>query len=67
MKQNLGSVDQALRLIVGLALVLLAISGTIGVWGWIGIVPLATAVLNYCPLYHVLGIDSHGHKSRIAR
>ena len=63
MQQNIGTIDQALRLIVGLTLVLLAIGGFIGIWGYIGLVPLATAVAGYCPLYHVLGISSRGGRS----
>lgn len=62
MQQNIGTIDQALRLIGGLTLVLLAIGGFIGPWGYIGIVPLATAVIGYCPLYQLLGITSRGHR-----
>ena len=62
MQQNIGSIDQALRLIGGLTLVLLAIGGFIGIWGYIGLVPLATAVVGYCPLYQVLGISSRGRR-----
>jgi len=55
---NVGSVDRVLRIIVGLALIGLAISGTIGVWGWIGVVPLVTAFLKYCPAYSIFGIKT---------
>jgi len=55
---NVGSVDRVLRIIVGLALIGLAISGTVGVWGWIGVVPLVTAFLKYCPAYSIFGIKT---------
>jgi Protein of unknown function (DUF2892) len=58
MKSNVGGIDRILRIIVGLALIALAATGTIGVWGWIGIVPLATAALGFCPLYTVLGFST---------
>lgn len=56
MDKNVGGVDKALRVIVGLALIALTFVGPQTPWGWIGIVPLATAALGWCPLYTVLGI-----------
>lgn len=56
--RNLGSLDRILRFVVGALLVILAITGTIGVWGWIGLVLLATAFLNFCPIYRVLGVKT---------
>lgn len=58
MKTNEGTIDRALRVIAGLVLIGLAATGTVGVWGWIGIVPLATGALGWCPLYTVLGINT---------
>lgn len=58
MKKNAGSIDRAIRVIVGLALIGLTLTGTIGVWGWIGIVPLATAAMGFCPLYTLLGMNT---------
>ena len=58
MKANVGSIDRVLRIVVGLALIGLALTGTIGVWGWIGIVPLGTALFRFCPLYTVLGMNT---------
>ena len=58
MKTNENSVDRALRIVLGLALLGLTISGTIGIWGWLGIVPLATGAIGWCPLYAVLGIST---------
>jgi hypothetical protein len=56
MVKNVGTVDKVLRVIVGLALIALVFVGPKTPWGWIGIVPLLTAALNWCPLYSVLGI-----------
>lgn len=58
MIKNVGSPDRIARLVIGTLLVLLALTGTIGVWGWIGVVLIATAVLNFCPLYRILGINT---------
>jgi O-antigen ligase len=56
--KNAGTVDRALRAIVGLVLIALALTGTIGAWGWIGVIPLATAALGWCPAYTLLGIKT---------
>lgn len=58
MKANVGAIDQWLRISVGFVLLFLAGTGIIGAWGYIGLLPLATAGLRYCPLYHALGIDT---------
>ncbi len=58
MKANVGGIDRVLRIVIGLALIAMAATGTIGAWGWIGVVPLATAALGFCPLYTVLGFSS---------
>jgi hypothetical protein len=55
MKTNEGSLDRVLRVVVGLVLLGLTLSGNIGVWGWIGVVPLATGAVGMCPLYALLG------------
>jgi hypothetical protein len=55
---NVGTIDRALRIVAGLALIALAFTGTIGVWGYIGVVPLATALLGWCPAYSLLGIKT---------
>ena len=60
MKCNVGRIDRVLRIAVGLVLIALAASNVIGMWGWIGIVPLATGLFRFCPLYPVLGINSCG-------
>jgi len=58
MKANVGGIDKALRIIVGAALIILAFTGVIGVWGYIGIVLLLTGLFNFCGLYTLLGINS---------
>ncbi|MFN7726031.1 MAG: DUF2892 domain-containing protein [Rubrivivax sp.] len=58
MKSNVGGIDRVLRIVLGLALIALTLTGTIGAWGWLGLVPLATAALGFCPLYTVLGFSS---------
>ncbi len=58
MKANVGGIDRILRIVIGLALIGLTLTGTIGAWGWIGVVPVLTAALGFCPLYTVLGFSS---------
>ena len=58
MKFNVGGLDRILRIIVCIVLIALAVTGTIGVWGWIGIVPLVTGLFKFCPLYSIIGISS---------
>ena len=56
MQANVGTIDRVLRIIVGVALIALAATGKIGVWGYVGIIPLATALFRFCPAYTLLGI-----------
>ena len=58
MKTNVGGIDKIARIVIGALLIILALTGTIGVWGWIGVVPLATGLLNTCPAYSLLGINT---------
>ncbi|WP_172150687.1 MULTISPECIES: YgaP family membrane protein [Pseudomonas] len=58
MKTNVGSIDRSLRIAAGLILIGLSLSGTIGLWGWIGVVPLATGLFRMCPAYSLLGINT---------
>ena len=58
MQANVGGIDKGLRIIAGITLMMLAATGTIGVWGWLGIVPLLTGLFNFCPLYSLLGIKT---------
>ncbi len=58
MKINVGNIDRILRIIAGLALVVLTATGSIGVWGWIGLVPLLTGIFKFCPAYAIFGIST---------
>lgn len=58
MKLNVGGIDRILRIVAGLALIGLTLTGVIGVWGWIGVVPLLTGTFKFCPLYTVIGLNS---------
>lgn len=58
MKQNVGGIDRILRIVVGVALVALAATGTVGLWGYIGVVPLLTGLLGWCPPYALFGFSS---------
>lgn len=58
MKVNVGGIDRVLRIVVGLALIALTLLGYIGMWGWIGVVPLATGLIGFCPLYTLIGMNT---------
>jgi hypothetical protein len=58
MKCNVGNIDRAIRIVVGLALIGLAVTNTIGEWGWVGIISLLTGVFRYCPAYSMFGCKS---------
>ena len=56
--KNVGGIDRALRLIVGIALIAATLMGVIGSWGWIGVLPLATGLFASCPAYKLIGFSS---------
>lgn len=61
MMTNVGTIDRVLRVIVGLALIAMALGYVPGyetIWGWIGIIPLATGLFGTCPVYSVLGLST---------
>ncbi|MDB5953680.1 DUF2892 domain-containing protein [Ramlibacter sp.] len=58
MTPNVGLLDLVLRIAVGAALLFLASVGSIGPWGYIGVVPFLTGVFRYCPLYGFLGFKT---------
>ena len=58
MKVNEGTLDRILRVVAGVALIGLALAGTIGWWGYLGVVPLLTGTVGMCPLYTLLGINT---------
>jgi len=57
-KFNVGGPDRMLRIALGLVLIVLAAMGIIGWWGWLGLIPLATGLLRFCPLYPLLGMNT---------
>ena len=58
MKTTEGSLDRGLRIAAGVALIALAATGVVGLWGYIGVVPLLTGAAGFCPLYTALGINT---------
>lgn len=56
MKSNVGSIDRVLRILVGIVLIALAATGIVSGWGWLGVVPLLTGLVGFCPLYRILGL-----------
>ncbi|MBT8039239.1 MAG: DUF2892 domain-containing protein [Gammaproteobacteria bacterium] len=58
MKQNVHNIERGVRIVIGLVLISLAFWGPESPWGWIGVVPLATGLLGWCPPYAMLGINT---------
>ncbi len=58
MKVNVGTVDRVVRVGAGIALVVLAVAGMIGPWGYIGVAPILTGLFRVCPAYSFLGIST---------
>lgn len=56
MPRNAGSFDRLLRIIVGLVLIALVFVGPQTPWGWVGVVPLLTGLVGFCPAYTLFGI-----------
>jgi hypothetical protein len=60
MTQNVGGIDRILRIIVGIALLVwgFVLSDPMNYWGAIGIVPLFTGLISWCPVYPILGLST---------
>jgi Protein of unknown function (DUF2892) len=58
MTKNVGGIDRIIRIVVGIALIAAAATGAIGVWGYIGVVALATGLMGWCPPYAILGFNT---------
>lgn len=56
--RNVGNTDRLLRIVLGVFLLSLVFFGPKTPWGWIGLIPLVTALIGWCPLYTLLGINS---------
>lgn len=54
MSRNIGTIDRAIRVVVGIALLALVFTGPHTAWGWIGVIPLATGLVGFCPMYSIL-------------
>lgn len=57
MKLNVGGIDRLARIVVGLALIALASTRTVGAGAYLGVVPLVTGLVRFCPLYTLLGLS----------
>lgn len=64
MASNVGGIDRILRIAIGLVLIALAATGTVGWWGWLGIVPLATGAIGWCPPYALFGFSTCALKNK---
>ncbi len=60
---NMGRVDRSIRIVIGIALLALTFQGSWYVWGYIGIIPLLTGLVGYCPAYKPFGFDTRGHRA----
>lgn len=58
MKTNVGTTDRAIRILVGLGLIGATLFGAIGAWGWLGLIPLATGIVRFCPAYLPFGMST---------
>jgi hypothetical protein len=58
MTKNVGGIDRGIRIALGLALIAAAATGTVGLWGYIGVVPLLTGLMGWCPPYAMLGFNT---------
>lgn len=58
MTKNVGGIDRTLRIVVGLALIAAAATGMLGAWAYIGVVPLLTGLMGWCPPYALLGFNT---------
>mgnify|MGYP002777079074 FL=1 len=56
--RNEGTVDRVLRVGVGAALIAMVFTGPQTPWGWLGLVPLVTGLVGFCPLYRLIGVNT---------
>lgn len=64
LSNNVGTLDRAVRIGAGVLLVALAATGTIGAWGYIGVVPLLTGMAGTCPAYSLFGLSTCARRGR---
>lgn len=65
--KNVGTIDRIIRIIVGSVLIGLVFVGPRTPWGWLGVIPLVTALVRWCPLYQLLGLRTCKHSTRASR
>jgi hypothetical protein len=65
MKQNVHNVERVIRVIIGLFVLSLIFWGPQSLWGLLGLIPLLTGLLGWCPLYSILGVSTKGHKPQV--
>ena len=58
MEKNVGGMDRILRIIIGLGLISLVYVGPQTPWGWIGVIPLLSAIAGFCPAYRLVGLNT---------
>ncbi len=58
MGTNIGAVDRVIRAVLGIGLLSLVFIGPHTPWGWVGLIPLATAAIGWCPAYTLLGLKT---------
>ena len=56
MQKNEGAIDRVLRITAGVVLIALVFVGPQTPWGWIGVIPLVTGLVGWCPAYRLLGL-----------
>ncbi len=65
--KNVGNIDRVLRIVIGLAIISLVFWGPRTAWGWLGIIPFASALIGWCPLYAIFGIRTCPVKTGLTR
>jgi hypothetical protein len=60
MKKNIGNIERVIRIVVGVGILSLTVVGPQTPWALLGIIPLATGLIGWCPPYHLLGINTCG-------
>lgn len=58
MHSNVGGLDRLLRIVIGAVMLIATMGGALPAWGWIGVIPLATGILSWCPAYPLLGFNT---------
>lgn len=58
MKKNINSIERIIRIVAGLVILSLAFIGPETKWGYLGLIPLATGLIGWCPPYQLLGIST---------